>query len=247
MWGSGGDAQRGWGTFELTGQGCEWVRNWDEAVEELESIEYEVRRCDLAVDTYRGEVSHQRVVEAHEAGLFSCGGRPPDLERIETWPREKGWTAYVGVRSSAKFFRGYEKGFEQLRGFDRVADRAMWFEREGERVEPSEWYRCEVELKAKHRALPEDLIVKRDHYFGGAYPFCRALVDADPFQLTMSRERRPQLELSQTLGEIQRQWGRSLFTALVAFEGDMSAVWERIVGDEHSEALVGAGVLLVEH
>jgi phage replication initiation protein len=244
QYGTGGASQRGWSSFSITGQGCEWVKRWDEAVESLEGIDYQVRRADLAVDTFRGEVTHQRVVQGHASGLFTTGGRPPKLMRIESWPREDGWTAYVGSREQGKFFRGYEKGFEQVAKF-RLVDGLVPVSVDGHAIE--DWYRCEVELKAKDRGLPEDLIENRDEYFAGAYPFCRELVEAKPFELCMSRDRRPQLEMAAALACIQHQWGRALFTALMAYQGDIGLVWSKIVGEEHSERLVKAGVLMVEH
>jgi hypothetical protein len=38
-----------------------------------------------------------------------------------------------------------------------------------------------------------------------------------------------------------------LYTALMAYGGDMTAIWDKIVGDHHSLPLVEAGVLLVDH
>lgn len=244
QYGTGGVSQRGWSSFAITGQGCEWIRDWDAAVDELEAIDYEVRRCDLAVDTFKREVTHESVLSGYRDGAFTAGGRPPAMKTIEGWPREDGWTVYVGKREQGKFFRGYEKGFQQAKRFA-ATDGLLVHAINGHPV--ADWYRCEVELKAKDRPLPVDLIEKRDEYFGGAYPFCRQLIDVEPFQLTMSREKRPQLALAHVLGLIQRQWGRSLFTGLVAHQGDIGAVWERIVGSEHSQALIDAGVLLVDH
>jgi hypothetical protein len=43
------------------------------------------------------------------------------------------------------------------------------------------------------------------------------------------------------------QFGPTLYTALMAYGGDMTAIWDKIVGDHHSLPLVEAGVLLVDH
>lgn len=241
---TGGVSQRGWSSFSVTGSGCEWVKDWGEAVECLEGVDYEVRRADLAVDTYRGEATHAKVVAGHEAGAFTMSGRPPKLKRIESWPREDGWTAYVGQREQGKFFRGYEKGYEQAGKYGAALGLAIQ-SIDGHPI--ADWYRCEVELKAKDRALPEDLLLRRDEYFAGAYPFCRQLIDVEPFQLKACRERRPQLEMLRVLALIKHQWGRTLYTAQHAHGGDLSAVWDLVCGTEHSQSLLEAGVLLVEH
>ena len=65
--------------------------------------------------------------------------------------------------------------------------------------------------------------------------------------LVMPRERAPQLDLAVALETLRRQWGNTLFTALVAYHGDIGAVWEKCVGRKHNERLVEAGVLMVEH
>jgi hypothetical protein len=55
------------------------------------------------------------------------------------------------------------------------------------------------------------------------------------------------MTLSAALDQVRRQFGSTLFTALHAHQGDMTAVWDLIVGDKHNERLVEAGVLLVDH
>ena len=109
----GGESQRGWVRTELTGKGCEWVQDWD-AVQELEDLpSAQIRRLDIALTTWDGQVTHERVVKAHSQGRFSCGGRPPDLQQITSSNDRAGRTCYVGKRTSEKFFRAYEKGFEE--------------------------------------------------------------------------------------------------------------------------------------
>jgi hypothetical protein len=63
----------------------------------------------------------------------------------------------------------------------------------------------------------------------------------------MRRERGPQLDLALSLETLRRQWGNTLFTALVAYHGDIGAVWEKVVGCKHNQRLVEAGVLMVDH
>ena len=43
------------------------------------------------------------------------------------------------------------------------------------------------------------------------------------------------------------QFGPTLFTALAAYQGDMTAVWDKVIGKSHNQALLEAGVLLVDH
>lgn len=240
----GGDAMRGWVRVQLEGEGCSWVQDWD-AVESVERMpNAEIRRIDPALTTWNGEVSHARVVQAHAAGRFTTGGRPPNLRQQVNSDAGKGSTCYVGERSSDKFGRFYEKGFEMMARFPEPM-------REGAKIDgfPVEGiYRSEVELKAKTRPLPWEVIERRDEYFAGAYPFCADILPGiEPDILRCRPERQAQLDLAAALAHCRHAYGNILFTALHAYEGDIGAVWDRIVGDKHASQLVAAGVLMVEH
>jgi DNA relaxase NicK len=170
----------------------------------------------------------------------------------------------IGNRSGNKFLRGYEKG-KQLLGPAFTAALASEDERDlgdvcmtlmphecadGVRrmVSMWDWWRLELELKPQTADLPEDIIDRRDQYFAGAYPYLgEVLKDVDPHALVMPRERGPQLDLALVLATIRKQYGSALFTAAHAYDGDIGAVWSKIVGAKHSERLVRAGVLMVDH
>ncbi len=239
----GGDSQRGWVRVDIPGKGCEWVKDWQaaQAVEALPSAQ--VRRLDIALTTWDGEVTHETVVKGHDDGKFATGGRPPVLQQITSSNPRAGKTCYVGKREkSHKFFRAYEKGYE-------LAGKIPFFEVhtiDGKRVE--DIYRCELELKAESTDIPWEVIERRDQYFAGAYPFCAEVLPGVEADILMRRpERAPQVDLAAALAHLKAQWGPTLYTALHAYGGDMTAVWDKVVGDHHSEPLIEAGVLLVEH
>lgn len=238
----GGEAMRGWVWLELTGVGCQWVDNWDRCQDDLFSLrDFQYKRVDIALDTHKREVTHETVIEAHNAGLFTTCRRPPSMSQIIPADPYEGRTINIGKRDQPKFLRAYEKGFEQARKFPKM--RITHFD--GVPIE--DWYRLEVELKAKHQPLPEDLIENRDQYFSGAYPYLQSVLDVEPQVLKMSRDRSPQRSLESMLEIIRQQYGTSLFTALVAHHGDIGAVWEKIVGSHHNQRLVEDGVLMVDH
>lgn len=238
----GGDTQRGWVRVNLTGKGCEWVKDWDavEAVEALPSSQ--IRRVDLALTTWDGEVCHEDVVSAHSAGRFACGGRPPAMQFITSTDPRAGRTCYVGKRGSDKIFRGYEKGLQlaskhPASGLTHIG---------GHPIEGI--YRCEVELQAKTRPIPWEVVPRRDQYFAGSYPFLADLLPGVEADILMRcPERAPQMDLREALAQCKRQWGSTLYTALHAYEGDIGAVWEQILGDKHNPALLAVGALLVHH
>lgn len=236
----GGEHMRGWVRVDLTGTGCEWVQDWT-AIDAVENLPIsEIRRLDVALTTWDGEITHEQVVQAHASGRFTVR-RPPELRQIISSDPRAGRTCYVGNREhSDKFFRAYEKGFEMAaKSPGLVAISAH----------PIEGiYRCEIEFKARGSEIPFEAIEKRDSYFAGAYPFCSdVLPNIDPDILMRRPERAPQASLAAALQNCFIQYGPSLYTALHAYGGDITAVWDKVCGDHHSQALLEAGVLLVDH
>lgn len=243
----GGDSQRGWVRVDIPGEGCSWVQRWD-AVEEVERLpSAEPRRLDIALTTWKGEVSHEDVVHAHKIGRFTTRGRPPNLEQFLNSDERKGRTCYVGERTAEKFLRAYEKGFE-MAGKAKLPEnmREGITHIDGFKVE--DIYRVELELKVDKNPIPWDVIERRDQYFAGAYPFCADILpNIEPDILQRRPERAPQTDLAMALANVRIQYGATLLTALKAYHGDIGAVWERIVGDKGNRDLEEAGVLLVDH
>jgi DNA relaxase NicK len=242
----GGESQKGWVRVDVSGKGCEWVKDWD-TVEEVEKLpSAQIRRLDIALTTWHGEVTHEGVVKAHTDGRFITRGRPPRLQQITSSDPRQGRTCYVGQREqSDKFMRCYEKGLEMV---SKVEARFGMRVTDIDGSRPEDIYRCEVELKAASTDIPWEVIERRDQYFAGAYPFCADIlpnVEADI--LKRRPEREPQLSLAAALENCRIQYGPTLFTALKAYHGDMTAVWDKVIGDQDNKALVEAGVYLVEH
>lgn len=240
----GGESQRGWVRVEVPAKGCEWVKDWAgvEAVEALPSAE--IRRLDIALTTWNGEITHEQVVQAHKDGRFTTR-RPPHLRQITSTDPRAGRTCYIGKREKTdKFMRCYEKGFEMLAKMGR--NPAPEDDLEGCKIE--DIYRCEVELKAQNTAIPWEVIERRDQYFAGAYPFCADVLPGIEADILKRRpERDCQIALDMALENCLIQYGPTLFTALSAYGGDVFAVWDRIVARHHNKALLEAGVLLVDH
>lgn len=235
----GGDSQRGWARIDITGTGCSWAQDWDalDLVEKLPASE--LRRCDLALTTWAGEIRHEQIVDAHQRGRFNCGGRTPNLRTIDNSDKSEGRTCYVGKRAGDKFLRAYEKGYEiakktGLSGVTHI---------DGHKVE--DIFRVEVENKAHDTILPWEVIERRDQYFAGAYPFCADILPGVEADILQRRpDRAAERDLAAALAHCQNQWGATLFTALHAYHGDIGAVWDKVVGTKHNEALLEAGVLL---
>lgn len=238
----GGESQKGWVRVDIPGKGCQWANFEDlSSIEELPSSQ--IRRLDIALTTWRGEVGHDQVVQAHASGRFT-NRRPPNLQQILN--SHGGRTCNIGTREkSDKFMRCYEKGYEML---SKMACRTPGQITHIEGSPIGEIYRCEVELKAVTTDIPWEVVERRDQYFAGAYPFCRDVLPNVEIDILKRRpEREAQTSLATSLENLKIQFGSTIFTALMAYNGDMTAVWDKIIGSQHNQALIEAGVLLVEH
>lgn len=238
----GGESQKGWVRVDIPGKGCQWANFEDlSSIEELPSAQ--IRRLDIALTTWHGEVGHDQVVQAHSAGRFTTR-RPPNLQQILN--TDGGRTCNIGTREkSDKFMRCYEKGHEMLSKLPcRVPGQITHIE--GSPI--ADIYRCEVELKAVNTDIPWEVVERRDQYFAGAYPFCAdVLPNVETDILKRRPERESQTSMATALENLRIQFGPTIFTALAAYHGDMTAVWDKIIGDHHNQALIEAGVLLVDH
>lgn len=264
----GGEHQNRWAYVGIDGAGCSWVSDWDRAQQAPLDIcdDFQLKRVDIALDVYGENDTFDRTYQAYRDGKFSPAGsgRPPKCTRFIGERPEDGSTIYVGNRERDKYYRGYEKG-KQLLGPAITAaimkdpesfDWADWVtqstpvQKDGHTVLVNvwDWFRHEVEFKPKTNELPTDLIDRRDQYFTGAYPYLsEVLKNIEPEILSLTREKKAKLDMSASLFQIRRMWGKTLFTALTAHGGDIGAVWEKIVGKEHNQDLVDAGVLMFDH
>lgn len=261
----GGENQRGWAYIGITGQGCDWIEDWDRAQEIATATDgYQVKRVDIAYDTFDTSKGFDNTLAAYREGGFNTGGRPPKCEPMKPERSEDSAIIRIGNRERDKYYRGYEKGKEQLGPqiaaaakkdgdyfeADIWAGKCMAVSENGEMVLRSifDWFRHEVELKPKSGPLPEDVIDRRDQYFAGCYPYLGTILeDVDAEAFIVRRNLGPQLSLTLALEALRRQWGNTLFTALHAHNGDMGKVWDLIVGHKHSDALLQQGVLLTQH
>lgn len=241
----GGESQRGWVRVILTGEGCGWVQDWALVAEWGERlVEADIRRVDVALTTYAGEVDHDMVVEAHGNGEFTSGGRPPVMKMITSSDPRAGKTVYVGKRESAKFIRCYEKGFELLKDVKKRKDEITHIG--GDKVE--DIYRVEIEFKAVDKYIPWSCILARDSHFAGANLFCALVLDyAELRTFKTLPDFKPLATLDNALENCRISYGAILRTALTAFDGDRLAVLDRVLSMTQSDALIRAGVLTVAH
>jgi phage replication initiation protein len=217
--------------------------------------EHSWRRADIAADFFQGEVTHERVKQAHRDGKFARGGRGPALGEILSSDEDQGRTIYIGKRGSDALGRFYEKGKKEYWSGANKALRAIAGSPNGvmsadsklngaESFDLAKWYRAELELRAKNRPIPDDWISKRDQYFAGAYPFLEEILpEAEPRRLLRPRDAGI-AGIERALATIKRQWGPTLYTGLEYCGGDYVALCLKILGEHHSPRLIAAGALL---
>lgn len=166
--GIGGERQNNTVLFSLTGTGCKLAKDgWQQRLYDF--LNYakagKITRIDLAHDDLEGKYSDFDWANEQEtqdrfllpktrirpactiAGEFKHGD-----------PLNKGLTLYVGSRKNGKTMRCYEKG-KQLGDPN------------------SKWFRSELEMHAKARLIPFEVLIKPTEFFCGAYPYCEDLVN----------------------------------------------------------------------
>lgn len=160
----GHGGQRNTFLVSLTGTGLAAAKpGWEyrlRAFLEGIAVAPKLTRVDVAHDCFDGEYTPLQAFHDYDAGLFRLSKSPvdPEWDGRGNWKKKdleggdpKGLTAYVGVRTSGKFCRVYEKG-KQLGSPD------------------SKWCRVEVEFKSADRVIPFDVLTAPGAYLAGAYP-----------------------------------------------------------------------------
>lgn len=141
--------------FQISGEGCGRVANWNYLADLLDDSRSRLTRVDIAHDDYEGEtlsIDWARN-QYHTSGFKPSRGMSPRAQFVSDEGSGKGCTLYVGSRESGKIARIYEKG-KHL----------------GDPLSP--WCRFEVEWRATHRDLSTDMLRDPSAYFVGAYPCC---------------------------------------------------------------------------
>ena len=256
----GGDSQKGWVRFDMSGEGCGWVQDWA-AVEALEDRfglnDCDIKRIDIAFTTSDPTVASDAiVVAAFDAGMFACGGRPPAMRSHTSTDPCAGKTRYIGKRESHKFLRCYEKGWELLKDLPRCAEFlkkpgvSMAVDHLGV-VKAADLYRVELELKDVDKYIPWTVIGRRDDVFSGAYPFCGSLLpDAPHFVMSEMPSFKPKAAVLKAMSNMFSAYGGIWKAVHLAYGGGDEVLMEmaRFMDTaDPSRRLVDAGVLTVDH
>jgi DNA relaxase NicK len=228
----------------LTGAGCEWVQDWSLFVKAgIELEESSIKRLDIALTTFKGQVTDSMIVQAHADGRFNNRCAPPAMRSITSSDARAGITRYIGKRENHKFLRCYEKGFEMIKDVPVYKERISHIN--GDKVE--DIYRVELELKAVDKLIPWESILGRDQVFAGAYPFCADLLPGVPHWVMKTLPQDKAIFAAEkALTNIQKSYGGAIRVLYQVFNGDAEALLAAVMATEPSRALVEAGVLTLE-
>lgn len=252
----GGESQRGWSRWDMSGEGCSWIScgGWRHLVDSLPAIGAELRRVDVALDFFDGEVLHDDVLSAYDRGLFKKPhvGRSPKLKKVETSCPTDGRTIYIGARTSSRFIRCYEKGWERLakskvpESFKTASNR--FYFRRNTPSSPADYYRLEVELKAVDGFfIPLDILTNPDSFFAGAAPYFESLVESAPSRLVQPPSDFLKVQtLQSSMQHCSRAYG-GLLRSLLELYGDSVEsrvlIFDALCSQNPADSLVRAGCL----
>lgn len=255
----GGDSQRGWLRFEMPGKGCGWVCDWERVASLVGVLDTaELTRVDLKVDTVDGSITHETVLAAYEAGKFKrgTGGRNPTCRKVESSQMTDGRTVYIGARTSSRFIRCYEKGWQLLskmglpESLMKPDIRVDFEDGLGMRL-ARDFYRVEVELKAVDGAvLPWPCLTMPDAYFAGSSQFCEDLVQVAPKKVySLPSDFDKKASLFSAIQNCKQAYG-GLFNALMQLHGDSdeakARIFDKLVSDSVSKRLKEDNVLMLD-
>lgn len=231
--------------FGLTGMGCKLAdENWESRLHhwlDNVSVDGRITRIDLAHDDFNGEYSSFDWADEQESNdrflLPKTRNRPACTYAGEFKhgdPLNKGLTLYVGSRKNGKVIRCYEKGKQ-------LGDTS------------SAWFRSELEIHAKKRLIPFDILLNPTEYFCGAYPYCLDLITlakknqgdhtpqiVDKFE---SVKRESKINLFRAISILRHQFGKyiKVFGEIFTFNTnntnrpDYKKIFEKICTKKHKD------------
>ncbi|MDD5441958.1 MAG: replication initiation factor domain-containing protein [Pseudomonas fluorescens] len=182
----------------LSGQGCQnAVAGWEKRLFHFltkVAMRPSISRIDLAHDDIEGAyLSVDWAYDQYALGGYTqkAGGRPPNIERIGNWtrPTGKGRTLTIGLRSSSKFCRFYEKG-----------------RKEGDKSSP--WCRCEVEFKNTNTIIQFDVLLNPTDFFAAAYPCFSHFVQVETPQRMEVKVKTAQITVDACIEVTKHQFGK---------------------------------------
>lgn len=204
----GGVSQKDTIHIEINASGCAAVKNWPLIKSVGEEQSWKITRIDLAHDDLNGRyLSISKGKQWFLDGLFSSGGRAPSAELIDDFDSGKGKTLYIGNRKNGKLLRIYEKGRQ-------LGD------------PKSEWCRVELELRAKDRLIPWNIIFEAGSHLAGSYKALNFLHSKQSRLKT--NKKATKIKYESMVRWMRTATGKGLNAMLMVEQGDVSSVFSQL-------------------
>lgn len=261
----GHGAKHGRNFVSLTGTACKTLTDdlvsvLHEALS-LPQMSVTLSRVDLCLDFYKRERTYDHARWSYDRQLFRRprANQCPELREVGTTKSgvNLGRTMYVGKRDGHVMARIYEKGLEvfaklpeelrlmsENREFEILARAPGAFETDDFCFQSDDWLRLEVEYKkqGKDLLLPLDMLLRRDEFFAGAYPyFADALGEADGVRPAAVREDFD-VDLLALIHHAKRSYG-SLVHSLRELGFTDGDIVEYLSSGRNNDKLVKSGLL----
>ncbi|WP_341744672.1 replication initiation factor domain-containing protein [Azonexus hydrophilus] len=207
----GGKSQNDTAYVSLNAHGCAMASDWAGIEAWIAGLQAKISRIDLAHDDFTGEVWNIERLRAEYLGdgFSGANGRKASSMLIGDYDNlDKGRTYQIGSRAAGKLLRGYEKG-KQLGDPD------------------SPWFRVELELLAKNRLIPWEILTQPGRYLAGAYP-CLATLSESPERIPTSIKAAG-VEYDALIGHVRRQYGQAINLIYHVEKRDADRVFKKIM------------------
>jgi phage replication initiation protein len=257
----GHGATHGRDCVAIDGAGCKLLTHADVIVlhDLMHTLEARITRLDLCLDFYSGETTWDHALFAYHRGSFrhpkaNCNPEHSIVGKESGDGQNLGRTLYVGQRASAVMARIYEKGLETFAKLPKEYREAC-AAREAEYrllngLKPSalnvdSWLRVEIEFKNKDdKVLSYDMLLDRDMYFSGAYPYCADCLGVEMGPRPATLKDSAEVTLDRMLIAARRSYGNLVhsLTEIGFTDGDIVG---HLTTGLHNQKLVKAGVVAV--
>lgn len=222
-------------------------------------LDARLSRVDIAFDLYHGELTFDYALFAFKRGDFksSAGGVQPTSSTVigtGSDGENLGRTLYIGNRSGRVFGRVYEKGLEVFAKMsEEFRESCTDREREllGDAAElqgtiADRWLRLEVEYKRKDKSseLPLEMLLERDAYHAGSYPFFADALGRSDGKRPMRLKTDIEITLDGLIGAGRNAFG-SLIFSLEKIGFTSEEIVEQLRGSSHSRKLISSGLFSV--
>lgn len=181
--------------LSITGHGCSIVKKWEVMYCMLQDKDARITRVDIAIDIMDKSITYEQIVDLYDAGGFNTAGNTPLCYEHKSGKRgdrsSHGRTFEIGKRKNGKMVRCYEKG-KQL-GLHELMH----------------WIRIELELRAKDRTIPHEVLIHTNQYFAGAHKALAQFVK-EASEIIKTHRAKSNSDVKKSIENIKRTYGKHI-------------------------------------